>query len=121
MGDLNKLVGSDELGIPGNHSEVSPGGRLLRGLVATKNWILVNGLGENLVQGGPFTREDPATSKKSSLDFFVVSENLRPHLSQMVIDSKREMSAVRAINKKGRFQTSLSRPLQLCPNAGKSA
>ena len=26
-GDLNKLVGNDELGVPGNHPEVSPGGR----------------------------------------------------------------------------------------------
>ena len=30
-GDLNKHVGNDELGIPGNHPDISPGGRLLRG------------------------------------------------------------------------------------------
>ena len=104
VGDLNKLVGSDQWGIPGNHSEVSAGGKLLRGLVATKNWILVNGLGGNLVQGGPFTREDPGNAKKSSLDLFVVSENLRPHLSQLVIDSKREMAVARAVKKKGNFK-----------------
>ena len=60
-GDLNKHVGNDELGIAGNHPDISPGGRLLRGLLATGAWVLVNGLGEEVVTGGPFTREDPAT------------------------------------------------------------
>ena len=58
-GDLNKLVGDDALGVPGNSPEVSPGGRLLRGLLATGNWLLVNGMGEEVVQGGPSTREEP--------------------------------------------------------------
>ena len=35
-GDLNKLVGCDEWGVPGNNQEVSPGGRLLRVLLASK-------------------------------------------------------------------------------------
>ena len=64
-GDLNKLVGNDELGVPGNHPEISPGGRLLREFLSTGDWILVNGLGEEEVEGGPFTREDPATGFRS--------------------------------------------------------
>ncbi len=72
-GDLNKLVGSDSLGVPGNNSEVSPCGRLLRDLLAGGDWVLVNGLGEEVVTGGPFTRQDPATGKESCLDLFVVS------------------------------------------------
>lgn len=44
-GDLNKLAGSDKWGIPGNHPEISLGGRLLRGLLITGDWVLVNALG----------------------------------------------------------------------------
>ena len=44
-GDLNKLVGCDELGVPGNDSTVSPGGRLLRGLLESEDWVLVNSMG----------------------------------------------------------------------------
>ena len=102
LGDLNKLVGSGEWGVPDNHDDVSPGGRLLRGLLATKNWVLVNGLGGELVQGGPFTREDPANKdKKSCLDLFVINQDLRPYLSNLVIDSQRRMAPVRAVKKKG--------------------
>ena len=85
-GDLNKLVGCDEYGIPGNHPEVSPGGQMLRDLLATGNWILVNGLGKDVVIGGPFTRQDPATGKLSCLDLFIISRELRPFFSTMVID-----------------------------------
>ena len=108
VGDLNKLVGSDDLGVPGNHSEVSPGGRLLRTLLASKEWTLVNGMGENVVEGGPFTGKDPATAKESCLDLFIVSENLRPHVAKLVIDAKREMTTARAIKKKGGFKLVLS-------------
>ena len=31
--------------------------KLLRELLATGDWILVNGLGKEVVEGGPFTRE----------------------------------------------------------------
>ena len=96
-GDLNKLVGDDELGVPGNSPEVSPGGRLLRGLLATGEWALVNAMGEQVVQGGPWTREDPATGGLSCLDMFVVSEGLRPHVKRLDIDSKRGMAASRVM------------------------
>ena len=102
MGDLNKLVGSGEWGVPENHKDVTPGGRLLIGLLATKNWILVNGLGKEMVQGGPFTREDPANKdKKSCLDLFVISQSMRPYLTSLIIDSQRKMAPVRAVKKKG--------------------
>ena len=77
-GDQNKLVGAGELGVPGNSPETSLGGRLLRELLASGNWILVNGLGAEIVEGGPHTRKDPATGKKSCLDLFVVSRELLP-------------------------------------------
>ena len=64
-GDLNKLMGNGKMGVPGNHPEISLGGRLLLDLLASRNWILVNSLGEKVVLGGPFTRKDPATGKMS--------------------------------------------------------
>ena len=56
IGDQNKLVGNDRLGVPGNSPEISLGGKLLRDLLDTGNWCLVNGLGPEVVKGGPFTR-----------------------------------------------------------------
>ena len=74
----------------------------MAGLLATKNWVLVNGLGKELVQGGPFTREDPANKeKKSCLDLFVITQSLRPYLTSLIIDSERKMAPARAVKKKG--------------------
>ena len=103
-GDLNKLVVNDEFGVPGNHSEVSLGGKLLQQLLATGDLVLVNGLGADVVEGGPFTREDPATGVLSCLDLFVVSRELRPYIDKLIIDSKREISATRFIKRKGEFK-----------------
>ena len=35
-GDLNKLVGNNELGLPGNQAEVSLGGRLLKEMLSSR-------------------------------------------------------------------------------------
>ena len=99
-GDLNKLIGCDQLGVQGNHPELSHGGKLLRSLLATKNWYLVNGLGEEVVVGGPFTREDPATGKLSCLDLFVASKELLPFVSKLEIDSNRKWAIARSIGPK---------------------
>ena len=99
-GDLNKLVGVGEFGVEGNISEVSLGGRLPRELLATGNWTLVNGLGREVVQGGPFTREDPATGTMSCLDLWVVSRELLPYVSNLLIDSDKEMTPYRAVKEK---------------------
>ena len=96
-GDLNKLVGTGQLGVPGNHPEVSLGGRLLRDLLATRNWYLVNGLGQEFVTGGPYTREDPATGIMSCLDLFIVSRELLPYVKKLQIDSQREMAMARSV------------------------
>ena len=99
-GDLNKLVGDSELGVPGNSQEVSLGGRLLRELLATKDWVLVNGQGSEVVQGGPFTRKDPATGGLSCLDLWVVSRELYPYVKTLVIDTERKMTPARAVKEK---------------------
>ena len=50
VGDLNKLVGDDHLGIPGNNPEVTAGGQMVRDLVESGNWVLINSM-EEVVQG----------------------------------------------------------------------
>ena len=99
-GDLNKLVGDDLLGVNGNHPEISAGGRLLRNLLQTENWFLVNGMGSRIVEGGPFTREDPATGIMSCLDLIVVSRELRPFVEKLIIDKEKKMTAARAVKRK---------------------
>ena len=68
-------------------------------VLATGNWCLVNGLGPDIVKGGPFTREDPATGNQSCLDLFIVSRELLPYVHKLVIDSVRKMPVARAIKK----------------------
>ena len=72
VGDLNKLVGNDMFGVTGNHSKVSMGGRLVRELIASEEYFLVNNM--ELARGGPFTRVDPADPReKSCLDLIIGS------------------------------------------------
>ena len=42
LGDLNKHVGSGELGVAGNHEKVTFGGELVRDLIDSGDIILVN-------------------------------------------------------------------------------
>ena len=103
-GDLNKLIGSDELGVEGNNPMTSPGGKLLRSLLATRDWFLVNGMGEEVVKGGPFTRKDPATGKESCLDLFLVSRELLPFVSRLFVDSARSLKIARVVRNKKRMK-----------------
>ena len=84
-GDLNKKVGNDHLGVKGNHPEISYGGELIRELVASGQYLIVNNT--DVAIGGPFTRLDPADeTKKSCLDLCIVSHNLIPYVREMVVD-----------------------------------
>ena len=102
---MNKLVRCSELGVPGNNPEVSLGGRLLLDLLATRNWYLVNGLGQEIVEGGPFTRQDPATGGLSCLDLFIVSRELLPYVKSLVIDSDRRRAIGRVVRMGAKYQT----------------
>ena len=100
IGDLNKQVGSDDLGVAGNHSKVSIGGRLVRELLATKEYCLINNM--DVAEGGPFTRKDPVDGKNEScLDLFICSSNLRPFIHKLLIDSDRKYAMKRATIKHG--------------------
>ena len=104
LGDFNKLVGNGEFGVSGNTSEISFGGKLLQELLSTRNWYLVNGLGPEIVKGGPFTRKDPATGNESCLDLCIVSRELLPYVQNLEIDSLRKMAVARAVKIGKKYQ-----------------
>ena len=103
VGDLNKHVGNDHLGVPGNKSEVTTGGRMVRDLVEGGNWRIINAL-EEVVKGGPFTRRDPASGKESLLDLWVCTAGLAPFVKEMFIDSSRKYKVARPVWKDGSLQ-----------------
>ena len=101
IGDLNKHVGNDELGIVGNHAKISFGGELLRGFLSDGRYICLN----NSVKasGGPFTRYDPSKPQSrehmSCLDYVVISKVLEPYIESLVIDSTMKFAPKRALSK----------------------
>ena len=101
LGDLNRGVGSDELGVPGNSPTVSYGGRLVRDLLASEEYCLLNGLA--LAEGGPWTREDPGDGGLSCLDLAICSRNLLPYVQKMKVDNKREFTPKRVTMRQGRM------------------
>ena len=62
IGDMNKHVGDI---VTNNHLKVSYGGTLVKELIKTKKYVLVNSV--NKVKGGPFTRYDPANQSGISV------------------------------------------------------
>ena len=97
-GDLNKHVGD---AIEGNHSKITFGGKLIRDMLDTDKYVLVNST--NKVKGGPFTRYDPSdpncNEKKSCLDLFIISKELFKHVEKLVIDENFTMTPCRPISR----------------------
>ena len=102
IGDFNKQIGSDYLGIPGNKPIISYGGQMVRDLLATENYLLVNN--SDKVTGGPWTREDPSDrNKKSCLDFAIVSIRLVAYIKELIIDKEKKYAMNRVTYKKGKL------------------
>ena len=100
IGDFNKLIGSDDLGIKGHNIKISAGGKLVRELLASENSTLVNNTEK--AQGGPYTREDPSDGRrKSCLDFALVTNKLLPFIKELLIDSERKYAMNRVTYEKG--------------------
>ena len=102
-GDLNRQVGNDHLGVAGNHPQVSAGGHLVRDLLASGAWVLVNNMVEK-VEGGPFTRVDPASGHRSCLDLWLCTTSLIPHIKSLMIDKERRLRLARPVWKGGNWQ-----------------
>ena len=75
-----------------------------REMLATKDRVLVNGQCSELVEGGPYTREDPATGKLSCLDLSIVSRELWPYVQKLVIDRDKKFTPARPVKKKGKYR-----------------
>ena len=99
IGDMNKHVGDI---IEGNHEKVTHGGKLIRELLNTKKYVLINST--NKVKGGPFTRYDPAApneeDSKSCLDLIMVSRELLKYVKELIIDKNLNFTPGRPIGGK---------------------
>ena len=100
IGDWNRAVGDGELGVKGNKSQVSFGGGLIRDLVSTGNYFILNNIG--LAKGGPWTRVCPGTGSLSCLDLAIGSSNLLPYVRMVQIDNDRMYAPRRAFKKDDR-------------------
>ena len=103
LGDLNKHVGSDHLGVAGNHDKVTYGVTLVRDLIENGDMILVNNTEK--AEGGPFTRKDPSNphddNKKSCLDLALVSKDLFRYIDKLLIDKEEKFEMFRVVKKNG--------------------
>ena len=95
IGDLNKKIGNDDLGIKNNDPMITFGGELVRALLSRGDYVCLNNHPSAI--GGPFTRKDPASGKLSCLDFVIISINLLPFFKSITIDSERKFSPIRPI------------------------
>ena len=104
LGDFNKHIGSDHLGVAGNHDKITFGGSLVRDLIDNGDLILVNNTEK--AEGGPFTRKDPSNphdeSKKSCLDLALISPDLYKYVESLVIDKKEKYEMYRVVVKDGK-------------------
>ena len=95
---MNKHVGDI---IEGHRDKVTFGGRLIRKLLETEKYELVNSTKK--VVGGPFTRYDPADPKclrkKSCLGLVIVSKELSSYVEKLVIDKNLTTTACRPLSK----------------------
>ena len=104
IGDLNRAVGSDNWGVQANKDKVSPGGELIRNLLKTERYIMINNL--DLVQGGPWTWVDRQDgSRRSCLDIGIVSVSLVAFVSSVIIDCDRKFTPRRVIRRKSGTKT----------------
>ena len=103
IGDMNRAVGAGEGGIQGNKPQISYGGQLVRDLLASRKYFLLNNLSSS--KGGPWTWTDRSNPRiKSCLDLGIVSASLLPFVKTFQVDSERKFTPMRARKtKKGCF------------------
>ena len=102
MGDMNRAVGCDELGVAGNHARISYGGHIVRDMVKNRNCVILN----NMADEGPWTWiQRGKDSIKSCLDLAICSRELLPFVKLVVIDEKKHFIPRRVIWKNGNFSS----------------
>ena len=104
IGDLNRAVGGGEWGVKGNKEKVLPGGQLVRNLIMTERYILINNL--DIVKGGPWTWVDRQDStRRSCLDLGIISASLVPFVGSVIVDVDRKFTPRRVIRRKKKVTT----------------
>ena len=94
IGDLNRAIGAGRLGIQGNKSKVSNGGKMILELLETGEYVLGNSTDK--VEGGPWTWVSRAdVSIRSCIDLVIMSADLAPYLKRIVIDVKHNFAPAR--------------------------
>ena len=94
LGDMNRAIETGKWGVPDNKTNISFGGQLLRDLLATERYILLNSL--SLEAGGSWTWVDRSKSNvKSCLDLGIVSAGLAPFLSKFLVDKEQKLTPMR--------------------------
>ena len=99
IGDWNRAVGDGKEGVEGSKTQVSYGGSLIRDLISTKNYFMLNNL--KYARGGPWTRVCPSTGNQSCLDLAIGSSNLQPYVRMFMIDSDKKYAPRRAVKNRG--------------------
>ena len=112
FGDLNRHIGSDNLGVYGDHDKIS----YVRDSIEDGDLILVNN--SEKAEGGPYTRFDPNDphndEKKSCLDLAIVSKDLFSSVENLYIDKDCKYLLGRAVVKKNICETrSLSNDIEV--------
>ena len=94
IGDFNRTVGSGQLGVRGNNNTISYGGEMLWELLMRNEHYIINN--SDKTEGGPLTWVSRVDSNiQSCLDLVILSANLLPFVSRMVIDSKQQFCPMR--------------------------
>ena len=85
LGDMNRAIGAGELGVEGNKPNISYGGQLIRDLLASKKYSLLNS--QPIAEGGVWTWVDRSNpTVKSCLDLGIVSAGLLPFVTTFKVD-----------------------------------
>ena len=85
MGDMNRAIGNDKLGIKHNKEKVSKGGKLIRDLIQDKPYTILNNLDE--AKNGPWTWTDRQSGRtQSCLDLVIASNCLLPYVTLVWVD-----------------------------------
>ena len=91
IGDMNRALGAGEWGIEGNKPNISYGGSLIRDLLATRRYILLNSL--PLAKGGPWTWVDRSNSSvRSCLDIGIISAGLQSFVKSFQVDKEQRFT-----------------------------
>ena len=86
----------------GNKEKISFGGQLVRDLIYSEEFVIVNNL--DLAEGGPWTWVDQADPQhRCCLGLAIVSQNLLPFVTDMQVDSSRRITPERVIARRGKM------------------